>query len=193
MYGTGPYLFFCGIKHSGKSTMAAFMAEETGLVRFDTDELILNSFPDSDTIRNVYHILGKESFMAAEAAALSTLVGFVPDTTWKGFQGIVSLGGGACDNTRVMDFTGASGTMIYLAAPEDVLFARITAGGIPPFLDSDHPRESFRQLYALRDARYRKHAHFVVELPDCHDSRDTFRYLFEQLSDYVDTLSIPEK
>lgn len=173
--------------------MSAFMSKETGLACFDTDDIILASFPGIHTIRSVYHLLGKESFMEKEAAALSSLADFKPTVTWKGYRGVVSLGGGACDNAPVMDFVTAHGTLVYLAVPEDILFRRISIGGIPPFLDAEHPRESFHQLYSLRNQLYGKHARLVIRLPDCHGRADTFRYLFEQLSDYVDAQSMPEK
>lgn len=115
--------------------------------------------------------------MAQEAASLRTYLALKPSKT------IISLGGGACDNERLVPLIRTSGKVIYLKVEQDVLLKRILAGGIPPFLDPHNIEGSFSELYRHRDALYGKISHIVIELPSCADINDTARFLFSRLSE----------
>jgi shikimate kinase len=51
---------------------------------------------------------------------------------------------------------------VYLEEDEDVLFQRVQASGIPPFLATDDPRGAFHLLYEKRTALYRKKADLTI-------------------------------
>ncbi|MDD3928294.1 MAG: shikimate kinase [Sphaerochaeta sp.] len=174
----GDHLFFCGIKHSGKSTLGHLFAQERGLAWADLDELVLQQVP-YPSIRSFYHERGKDAFMQEEVKALTT---YLRNSTGRT---VVSLGGGAADNQPLIDLAKANGKLLYLVVPEEVLYQRIICGGIPPFLDGDNPRTSFSTLYAKRHERYGNICDFMIELPNYPDLHDTARFLVETLRNEV--------
>ncbi|NLK05319.1 MAG: hypothetical protein GX315_03055 [Spirochaetales bacterium] len=172
------HLFFCGIKHSGKSTLGHLFAQARGLVWADLDELVLQQVP-YPSIRSFYRERGKDAFMQEEVKALTS---FLRNTDRRA---VVSLGGGAADNQNLIDLVKANGKLIYLVVPEEILFQRIMSGGIPPFLDAHDPKASFSTLYAKRHERYGNICDFMVELPNYPDLHDTARFLVETLQSEV--------
>ncbi len=182
-------LFLCGIKHSGKSSLARALASHTGLPYRDIDDGIIAAYPQYTSIRAIYRSLGKPGFMEAEVRALDAciqqLVEEPPLQTWRGYKGIIALGGGACDNLPAMQPMQTKGTSIYLQVAENVLLPRILARGVPPFLDTGNPTEAFHHLYLARHAVYSKYADFIVQLPDCGTVEDNFTYFLEQLDNFT--------
>lgn len=170
-------LFFCGIKHSGKTTLGSLVAKKAGYRSIDNDDLILKDRPELLSIRELYGSEGKDAFMAQEAASLQAYLTPLPKNT------IISLGGGACDNERLISLAKASGTMVYLKVAEKILLKRILQGGVPPFLDSNNVELSFSELYSSRDARYGKFSDIVIELPPYTDIYESATYLFSKLSE----------
>lgn len=164
-------IFFCGIKHSGKSTLGRLVSRHLGLSWRDADNLVKELLPQEDTIRSFYRREGAQAFQALERTAMERFL------SQPHSQTIVSMGGGACDNLPLMTQLNAKGLTVYLHLPEEVLFKRIMKDGIPPFLDAGRPRESFHDLYLRRDALYGKLCTLVVELPDTPDVEDSLRYL----------------
>ena len=88
-------LFFVGIKHSGKTTQARLVSKLTGLAFKDADDLVLETL-SGESIRDVYRREGKEAFMERELSSVATFID-------ANSSFILSLGGGAADNTRLMD------------------------------------------------------------------------------------------
>jgi shikimate kinase len=170
------FLFFCGIKHCGKTTLGNLVAEALGSRCVDNDDLVLEAIrPTWPTVRSFYRSQGKQAFMDAEANALSSFLAAASEPC------VVSLGGGACDNDALWPLIASYGKSVYLRVAEPVLLERILADGLPPFLDSEDIEGSFARLYADRDERYGKTCDIVINLPDCPDSRDTARYLLANL------------
>lgn len=170
-------LFFCGIKHSGKTSLGRLVAKKMLYRSIDNDDLILRDRPELSSIRDLYKKEGKEAFMAQEAASLEAYLARKPEKT------IISLGGGACDNERLISLIKASGKVVYLKVAEDILLKRILAGGVPPFLDPLNVEASFSELYEHRDALYRKISDFMIELLPYTDIHDTAEFLFSRLSE----------
>ncbi|MDT4762860.1 shikimate kinase [Sphaerochaeta sp. PS] len=170
-------LFFCGIKHSGKTSLGNLVAKKMGLSCKDNDQLILQEIPGFPSIRSFYTAKGKEAFMEKEKSVLEGYLRKNPQPC------IISLGGGACDNQRLVSLIKSRGKVIYLRVPEKVLLRRILVGGVPPFLDPENVELSFSTLYRSRDELYGKFSDIVVELPDYPDIRDTAEFLFSRLSE----------
>ncbi len=147
----GCRLLYCGIKHSGKSSLARRAAAHLRWDYADSDELIMQSRPSSDSVRSFYQSVGKAAFMEAEY-----------DHTLLHLQSAgsvcLALGGGAADNPQLLECCRKYGVLIFLDAPEQLLYERIVSGGIPPFLSADNPKESFRNLYERRRKVYLQHA-----------------------------------
>ncbi len=173
-----PIMFLCGIKHSGKSTMARLAAQRMGGTCVDSDDLTLASDTKYPTIRTMFQDLGKQAFMDREFSSLQQYINNVHPSQTLLF---VSLGGGACDNKPLMQLAKEQGKLVYLRCEEQVLLQRILKDGIPPFLNPDDVAGSFTTLFAQRDALYGRSADIVVELPDCNDPKQTCSYLLQQL------------
>lgn len=69
-------LFFAGIKHSGKTTMARLCAKRLGIPHYDSDDILLETIKaDYPDIRNFYRDAGPEQFKNREAKALRDFIG----------------------------------------------------------------------------------------------------------------------
>jgi shikimate kinase len=170
-------LFFCGIKHSGKTSLGRLVAKKMGYLSIDNDDLILKDRPDLTSIRELYKSEGKEAFMTQEAASLEKYLVLSPEKT------IISLGGGSCDNERLISLIKATGKVVYLKVAEDVLLKRILRGGVPPFLDPLNIEGSFSELYTHRDELYGKFSDIVIELFPYADINENATYLFSRISE----------
>lgn len=173
------HLFFCGIKHSGKSTLGRLYAKANMLCWVDLDDLILEAITPYPSIRSYYKELGQEAFQAQEVAALRAFLSLQTQRT------VISLGGGASDNESLLNLAKTHGKLIYLMVEESVLLARILSGGVPPFLDEMDPKGSFHALYARRHAIYGNICDVLVQLPNYPDIRDTASFLVKTLKSEV--------
>jgi len=154
-----------GIKHCGKSTLGRRLASELGLAFHDLDDLVVELCRENrggpEAIawepREIYRRLGKSGFQELEIRALERLRG-------RDENYVLALGGGTPDNPDARRVLSGLGIMVYLYEEADILFERIAARGIPPFLDEKAPLESFLELFQRRDALYRSSADLVIEL-----------------------------
>lgn len=178
-------LFFAGIKHSGKTTMARLCAKRLGIPCHDNDDLLFETIHDEyPDVRTFYRAVGPERFMKQEAAALRDFINKgIPRSMEPSAKPkmIIALGGGACDNDELMDIVKRHGMSCYLANDPQVLLKRILRHGVPPFLDPEDTEGSFAKLYERRDGLYRSICDFVIQLPDCENPEDTCDFLLESL------------
>lgn len=151
------HLFFAGIKHCGKSTIARLLSEEYNKPFKDTDDLITDLIAPL-SVREFYQSHGKDSFNQLEFFALSH---YLQD---KDQEQIIALGGGACDNKPLIHLCKEQGALIYLFLDEETLWKRIIKDGIPPFLQADSPRSSFHDLYMVRNERYQQFCTLLITL-----------------------------
>lgn len=158
-------LFFVGIKHSGKTTQARLVSKLTGIMFRDADDLVLETL-SRESVRDAYRREGKEAFMKRELEAVSSFI------SGNG-SFILSLGGGAADNTPLMDLMKRSGRIVYLMRKEEEMLPVILRHGIPAFLDKDDLEGSFHHVYERRDRIYREYADLVIDLGSYGDKEDT--------------------
>lgn len=149
----------CGIKHSGKSTCGKLAAEMIGLPFRDLDteieRLYREHYGTAARCREIYTEHGAAAFRRLETEAAAAVAAQKPAVT--------AAGGGLCDNPQAWHILKEAGAFfIYLDEPEERLFARITAGGLPPFLSGGDPKALFHQLYGKRDAFYRNRCDAVL-------------------------------
>lgn len=152
----------CGIKHSGKTSVATALARITGGTFFDTDEFLAALFAARTeralTVREIYRELGETRFRLLEAEAVRLL----PAEEDGGR--IVALGGGVLTNPNFTPEDRASlGFLCWLDTPDDVAYERILRNGLPPFLAREEdPRSAFRKMNEERRTVFRKSADFAV-------------------------------
>lgn len=149
----------CGIKHSGKSTCGKLTAEMTGLPFRDLDteieRLYRERYGTAASCREIYRNNGADAFRALETEAAVRIAAQEPSVT--------AAGGGLCDNPQAWNILKEAGAFfVYLDEPEERLFTRITAGGLPPFLAGGDPKALFHKLYGERDTFYRSRCDAVL-------------------------------
>lgn len=166
MMGCMGIVLIGGLKHCGKTTLGRIIAADLGYRFYDMDNLILNETGGAwDSVRDIWRDLGRAEFMMLEEdAARNFIEWIVPDLGGQGC--ILSLGGGTVENTGAVAWIGKKGTNVYVRADEALLYDRIMAGGRPPFLSEENPREDFARLYEKRDGLYSNYAHLVHDVDD---------------------------
>lgn len=143
-------LILFGLKHCGKSTLGALAGRRWGLSFRDLDDWLMELAakeltPPPESCRALY-LRSPEEFRRWEeiaAAAASEKMEKSPL--------ILALGGGTVENSAAVELLRPRGIFVYLKEEEEILYRRIIAGGVPPFLDADSPRESWSEVYRRRD------------------------------------------
>ena len=156
-----------GMKHCGKSTIGAKLAERLGYTLFDLDDLMEVAYEtrygEYLSTREIFRQRGEEYFgnLEAEVAVeLLNLLSTEPDPA------VVAVGGRAVLNERARHVISHMGPRVYLKVNPDTLFERVEAGGLPPFLDKDDPKGSFLALFEQRRPNYESFADVTVCLDD---------------------------
>ena len=100
----GQSIVLIGFMGAGKSSTGAALAKQTGLPRFDTDELVSKRLGLS--VPEIFRTLGEETFRDSETRALSGLM--------NSGTGIIVTGGGIVlrpDNVKMLRTLG---TVVFL-------------------------------------------------------------------------------
>jgi shikimate kinase len=188
----GFVIIIVGPKHSGKTSAgkalarlypAACPSPESGTVRggvlspetarfIDLDELVEKRAGKSP--RALYRE-GPEIFRGAEAEALRALLegesrGDAGENSPDWGLTIAAAGGGLADNREALEILGKSQSAltVYIDVPAKTAWERIRAaadktGELPPFLNTENPRETHRLLHSRRGAIYRELAKITVK------------------------------
>ena len=149
----GDAIVLIGFMGAGKSSVGRTLARMTGLPRFDTDEIIAARF--SLTVAEIFETHGEEEFRAAETEALRGLTG--------NQAAIVVTGGGIVLRPENRRLLRELGTVIYLSAEEETLFARISRRSTRPLLRTENPRATVTELLRSRMPLYREVADVEVD------------------------------
>jgi shikimate kinase len=149
----GDAIVLIGFMGAGKSSVGRTLARLTGLVRFDTDEMIGARF--RLTVAEIFEKHGEEEFREAETEALRTLTGKQ--------EAIVVTGGGIVLRQENRRLLRELGTVVHLSAEEDTLFARISRRATRPLLRTENPRTTVTELLRSRLAFYREVADVEVD------------------------------
>jgi shikimate kinase len=149
----GDAIVLIGFMGAGKSSVGRTLARMTGLLRFDTDEIVADRFGLS--ISEIFAVHGEEKFREAETDALRELSG-------KG-QAIIVTGGGIILRPENIGLLRELGTIFYLSADEETLFARISRRTTRPLLQTANPRATFKELLAARRPLYGNAADVEVD------------------------------
>ena len=149
----GNAIVLIGFMGAGKSSVGRTLARMTGLLRFDTDEIVADRFGLS--ISEIFAVHGEEKFREAETDALRELSG-------KG-QAIIVTGGGIILRTENIGMLRELGTIFYLSADEETLFARISRRTTRPLLQTANPHATFKELLEARRPLYGSAADVEVD------------------------------
>ncbi|GHV28678.1 shikimate kinase [Spirochaetia bacterium] len=166
-------ILLTGPKHSGKTSVGRILAVLLGAGFINLDELIERQTGKSP--RSLYKE-GAEVFRLAETQALASLLpnaGIIPENSSPGGVRVVAAGGGLIDNPDALELLRGPGKntlargMVYLEVTADTAWERIEAaslltGELPPFLNTENPRETHAVLHARRGAVYRELASLSI-------------------------------
>ncbi|MDR1587494.1 MAG: shikimate kinase [Treponema sp.] len=176
-------IIITGPKHSGKTSAGLALtklfsgadgfrraADSAELCFVDLDELIERRTGRSP--RALYQE-NRDIFREAEAEALASLIGkaAVPlSAPGKAAVLVIAAGGGIIDNEQALALIKkTSGAItVYLEVSADTAWNRVDAsarrdGGLPPFLETENPRETHRALHERRAAAYRNFARIIIK------------------------------
>lgn len=121
-------VYLCGLPGSGKSTIGPLLAKLRGQPFIDLDTLIEERA--GMKIPAIFHSIGETGFRDFENVALVQAAS-------RG-DSVIALGGGALERKENRDIIAASGLMVYLEAPLELLAARTLADNTRPLLDVNH-------------------------------------------------------
>jgi len=159
-------IILTGPKASGKTSAGKSLAPLYKCRFIDLDELIFQR--TGKTPRQLY-IDGSAVFQNAEADAVQSLASADSADAGKEPIQIVSAGGGIIDNPEAAaTLKKLDAVIVYLSISADSAWNRINAsvtktGELPPFLQTDNPRETHRILHERRAAAYLQAADLSVD------------------------------
>jgi shikimate kinase len=140
-----PGLFLAGFMGSGKSTVGRLVADEMGWAFVDLDEAIEQAH--GATIADIFANKGEAEFRRMESEALRDQVRLAE----RGRPRIVAMGGGAYASEANRKMLAELATVVWLDAPEELLFARVAHETHRPLA---RDRAKFLELYEARQAAY---------------------------------------
>jgi shikimate kinase len=147
------HLVLVGLMGAGKSTVGRRCAARLERPFVDTDDLVLAVA--GATIEEIFRNGGEPRFRELEKSV-------VADVCASPEPLVIACGGGTVldpENRRVLR---ASGVVVWLRAPAEVLAQRVGTGATRPLLRDD-PLGSLRRLERLREPAYEATAHCVVD------------------------------
>lgn len=143
-------IILVGMPGCGKSTVSAVLAEKTGFVAVDTDELITREY---GAITNIFSERGEKFFRDIERGQIARL------SRSSGL--IIATGGGALTIPENVENLTLSGKIVYLKTSVSELYARIGEDKTRPLLLGD-ALANLNDLYSRRAHIYEKCADIVV-------------------------------
>jgi shikimate kinase len=151
-------IILIGFKHAGKSTIGRALAARMNSTFCDLDQQIeqhyQHQYHEALSCRRIMQEHGETFFRQLEHNVLATTLHNEP--------GIIALGGGTpltLENQTLIK----TNTIVHLIAPQDIVFARIMAGGRPAFFPADQdPHPYFLALWEKRIPIYQELAHYSV-------------------------------
>ena len=153
-----------GPKHSGKTSAGAVLARLLDAPFIDLDDLITQE--TGKTPRELYRE-GPEIFRQAEAETLERLLQTDRSPDRPGT--VIAGGGGIIDNERALAVLKNHDRLltVCLDVATETAWRRIEQSSeLPPFLETENPRETHRALHERRAAAYRAFAAVTVSGED---------------------------
>ncbi len=148
-------LVIMGPKGAGKSSVGAALAERLGLEVFDTDARIALLDGKGRTCREIFVQEGEAAFRALEREAALAAA--------REDYRVVVTGGGLMMAPEARRALRPGAVLIYLTAPDEVLYARALANGTPPWMTGPDGKEKFLAQVAHRDEVLRPFADIVLD------------------------------
>lgn len=146
-------LYLVGLMGAGKSTVGRLLARRLKLRFLDCDDEIERRC--GVKIPLIFEIEGEPGFRAREEQVLAEL------TELRGI--VLATGGGAVLSAENRRRLAEHGTVIYLRARPEDLYARVRHDRDRPLLATGDPLRRLRELHAQRDPLYASIADLVID------------------------------
>lgn len=138
---------------AGKTTIGRQLAKRLGRDFYDSDQEI--EARTGVRIPIVFEIEGEDGFRGREAGVVAELCQLK--------NVVMATGGGAILNSETRGRLRASGWVVYLDVPPEILYERTRLDRNRPLLQVENPLQRLKTLYAQRDPLYREASHLVVK------------------------------
>jgi shikimate kinase len=153
-------VFLIGYRGSGKSTVAAALAERLGWPWLDADAELERRA--GKTIKQIFANGGEQVFRDLESAVVHDLA--------RGDRQVIALGGGAVLREESRQALAGRGKLVWLKASPEALLERIEADATTaarrPNLTSHGGLAEIRQLLAERTPLYQACADLTIDTED---------------------------
>ena len=146
---------------SGKTTVGRLVATRLGWDYLDSDEQVCRR--TGRTVREIFETDGEAAFRVEESVALQEAAS---TTTSNGGPAVVAVAGGAVLDPNNRQLLADTGTVVWLAAPPDVLAGRVHAGNDHRPLLGDEPERALENLERQRRPLYEDLADLTVDAAD---------------------------
>jgi Shikimate kinase len=147
---------------SGKSSLGRKLGHQLQTPFYDTDNLVEGSYKAKTgllkTCREIYTAHGEAYFRALEEEAIETLIN--SRTT----NAVISLGGGTLLSPTIQKTIKALGTLVYLKAPEKLLWQRVSEKEIPAPFQGENPEAIFLEQMKTREVIFSQLSDHTIEI-----------------------------
>lgn len=143
-------VYLVGMPGSGKSTVGPELARRLGVPFVELDEQIERA--EGVSVREIFERDGEARFRELEAAALVDVGSNDPS--------VISCGGGVVLEPANRVTLRATGEVVFLSVPLEVLLARVRPGAERPLIRTEGDLE---KLFVDREPLYREFAAHVVD------------------------------
>lgn len=145
-------IILCGFMGSGKTTVGRQLACLTGRRFEDTDEIIVNK--TGMTIPEIFEKFSEQHFRCLEREACADLA------VQTGL--VIAVGGGALTFAANVKVLSATGDIVLLDVPVDMILKRLKDDNTRPLLARSDRENATRALYEQRMPIYKAAAAFTV-------------------------------
>lgn len=146
-------IFLIGLMGAGKSTIGRQLAKELGWAFVDSDHEI--EARTGASIPLIFDVEGEAGFRLREKKVIDELT--------QRERIVLATGGGVVLDPENRAHLASRGTVVYLSATADQLFARTAKDRNRPLLQIADPRAKLESLLEIRDPLYREIADLVVD------------------------------
>jgi shikimate kinase len=142
-----------GFMGCGKSTVGQLVAEKLAWPFVDTDALVVERAGRG--IPEIFADEGEGGFRERETAALESLADSV--------SRVIATGGGVVTQPRNHALLRRLGFVVWLNAPEEAIWDRVSRNRNRPLLHTADPRRTVHDLLEARRPLYVKIAHLTID------------------------------
>lgn len=187
----GAKIILTGFPKSGKTAIGRELSKLLGCPWFDLDSLICGFFEQGQkglSCREIWDRVGESEFRQLEFLSLES---FLLTHAGADESFVMSLGGGAAVDEKCRTLLeGASKSvpgfvLAALVTEPDELFKRFSRFGFPRVIDPERPRESFDELYTVRDKAYRSLSSVVCDSGSGAGVEEVARRLHSQIKEFL--------